>query len=181
MSVADLDDAREIDAVIESGEYLHIDRAGEGFATSWKIQPRALREKRVHRHILTDEQIFTIKQIASGADEGIALVAEHEGRIVAAATAQPDEAAKVYRLLDIRVDSDFRRQGLAQGMMFQIIHQAREKEMRAVMAGVPADNFPALEFLAKLGFEAGGLDTHFHSNHDLVKESVMMFWYLVLV
>ncbi len=181
MSVADLDDAREIDAVIESGEYLHIDRAGEGLETSWKIQPRALREKRLHRHILTDEQIFTIKQIASGADEGIALVAEHEGRIVAAATAQPDEAAKVYRLLDIRVDSDFRRQGLAQGMMFQIIHQAREKEMRAVMAGVPADNFPALEFLAKLGFEAGGLDTHFHSNHDLVKESVMMFWYLVLV
>jgi ribosomal protein S18 acetylase RimI-like enzyme len=180
MTANDLDGVRDIDATIESGQYLHIDRAGEGLSTSWRMQPRPLREKRMHKHRVTDELGFELKQISTGADEGIALVAEHDGQIIAAALARPDAIAKVHRLIDVRVDFDFRRQGLAQAMLFQIITHARQAEMRAVMAQAPADNFPVLEFLIKLGFEPGGLDTLLQSNHDLVKESVILFWYLAL-
>jgi GNAT superfamily N-acetyltransferase len=180
MTAGDLWAIRDIDATVESSQYLHIERAGEGLAFSWKTQLRPLREKRVHRHALDDEREFAIKQIVIGAEEGIALVAEHEGKPVATAAAMPDRSAGVLRLIDVRVDFDFRRQGLASAMLFRMIQEARQSELRAVMARSAADDFPALQLLGKLGFEPAGLDTHYHSNHDLVKESVVLFFYLTL-
>ena len=180
MIPTDMEGVKDIDATTESAEYLHIERAGEGLEVSWKIQPRPLREKRIRRHALEDEQSFAIRQIVTGADEGMVLVAEHDGRPVAAAAARPDPTAGVFRLIDLRVDFEFRRQGLASAMMFQIIQEARQQGMRAVMAESPADDFPALQLLVKLGFEPAGLDTHYQSNHDLVKESVILFFYLAL-
>lgn len=176
----DLDGVREIDTTVESAQYLHIERKGEDLSISWNLSPRPLREKRTHRSALDDEQALALKQIASNLEEGIALVAEHEGAPVAAAAARHDPAAAVLRLLDLRVDFDFRRQGLASALLFQIVQEARRLEARAVVANANADNFPALQFLAKLGFEPTGLDTHLRSNHDLVKESVVLFWYLTL-
>jgi len=180
MTPADLDALRDIDATAESSEYLNIERTGEGLDISWKAQIRPLREKRVHRHALEDDRHFAIRQIVAGADEGTALVAEHDGRPVAAVAAAPDAAAGVLRVIDLRVDFDFRRQGLASAMLFQIISEARERNLRAVMAHSAADDFPALSLLGKLNFEPAGLDTHYRSNHDLVKESVVLFFYLPL-
>ncbi|HEX4054898.1 MAG TPA: GNAT family N-acetyltransferase [Tepidisphaeraceae bacterium] len=180
MTAADLKGAKDIDATAQSAQYLHVERSGEGLSISWKTQMRPLREKRTHRHPLGDEQEFAIKQIVTGADEGVALVAEHEGRPVAAAAARPDPLAGVLRLIDLRVDFEFRRQGLASALMFQMIHEARRKGLRAIAAESAADDFPALQLLAKLGFEPAGLDTHYRSNHDLVKESVILFFYLTL-
>ncbi|HEY1921168.1 MAG TPA: GNAT family N-acetyltransferase [Tepidisphaeraceae bacterium] len=180
MTSADLDAVKDIDATTESSQYLHIERAGEGLEISWKMQLRPLREKRTLRHALELEDAFAIKQIVSGGDEGIALVAVHDGNAVAAATARPDAAAGVLRIIDLRVDFEFRRQGLASALLFQLIHDARQKELRALAATARADDFPAVQLLAKLGFEPSGLDTHYSSNHDLVKESVVLFFYLVL-
>lgn len=180
MTTADLDAVKDIDATVESSQYLHIDRAGEGLEVSWKTQLRPLREKRTLRHALKLEEAFAIKQIVIGGDDGVALVAEHDGQAVAAATARPDPLAGVLRIIDLRVDFEFRRQGLASALLFQLIQEARQKELRALAAQSPADDFPAIQLLAKLGFEPCGLDTHYGSNHDLVKESVVLFFYLVL-
>jgi ribosomal protein S18 acetylase RimI-like enzyme len=180
MKVGDLDGVKDIDATGESAQYLHVERSGEGLAVSWKTEVRPLREKRVHRHAMDDERAFTLKQIVSGMDEGIALVAEHDGQAVAAAVGAPAGEAGVFRIIDLRVDFDFRRQGLASALMFQMIQEARERDLRAVKVESPADDFPMLQFLAKLGFEPAGLDTHYRSNHDLVKESVVLFFYLTL-
>jgi GNAT superfamily N-acetyltransferase len=180
MVAGDLEGLKDIDATAESSHYLHVERGGEGLAASWKMEVRPLREKRVHRHELDDEGQFAIKQIVSGVEEGFALVAEHEGQPVAVSAAIPNRTAEVLELIDLRVDYDFRRQGLASALMFQMIQRAREENLRAVMAKATADDFPALQLLGKLGFEAAGLDTHYHSNHDLVKESVTLFFYLTL-
>jgi len=112
--------------------------------------------------------------------EGIALVAEHDGRPVAAALGMPAVNIGIFRLIDLRVDFEFRRQGLASAMMFQMIQEARRRGLRAVMVESAADDFPMLQLLIKLGFEPSGLDTHYRSNHDLVKESVVLFFYLTL-
>jgi ribosomal protein S18 acetylase RimI-like enzyme len=80
----------------------------------------------------------------------------------------------------LRVDYDFRRQGIGIAMIFQLIAAARQRQARAVFARARANNQPAQQFLAKSGFELAGLDTHFTSNHDLVKETVMLFWYAAL-
>jgi GNAT superfamily N-acetyltransferase len=180
MTAADLPRVLDIDATIESPQHLHILRQGEGFNSSWKLDPRRLRQPRVHRNALSDDTAFAIKQIVGGIDEGIALVVEHKDEITASAAARLDAAGKVLRLIDLRVDFEYRREGLASGLLFQLIQEARQKEFRAVATATLSDNFPAAELLGKLNFELTGFDTHFNSNHDLLNDSVILFWYLQL-
>src|SRR6185503_8523449 len=101
---ADLTDLSEIDGTVESSEYLHLERAAEGLAVTWKLTERTLREPRVERNRLTHDAAFVAKQLAGGADEGLALVAEHEGQKVALLLAQPQPNYGTLRVVDLRVD-----------------------------------------------------------------------------
>ena len=139
-----------------------------------------VREKVIEPNPLDEDRHFALRQIASGADEGFAIVAEHAGQIVALAAAQPDFDHRTLRVLDLRVDHDFRRQGLGTVMMYQIIDDARRRELRAVSAETRTNNFPANQFFQKLAFELAGVDTQRHTNHDFVKESATLFWYAAL-
>jgi RimJ/RimL family protein N-acetyltransferase len=65
-------------------------------------------------------------------------------------------------------------------MIYQIINGAREGGLRAVTATTLTNNIVAAKFLSKAGFDLGGVDTHFATNHDLVKEAVALFWYAAL-
>src|SRR5688572_7536794 len=177
---ADLAGLYDIDGTIQSSAYLHLDRSGEGLAVAWKLDERPLREKRQLPNRLSDEQQFALKQIATGADEGIALVAEHDDVPVALLVAQVEPAYGTIRVQDLRIDYDHRRQGVATAMMFQVIATARERNLRAVAAETMTDNLPAARFLLKCGFDLSGLDALRMSNHDLVKESVTLHWYAAL-
>jgi GNAT superfamily N-acetyltransferase len=180
VSLNDLIRVGDIDGTIESTRYLHLDRAGEGLAVTFKLEERPLREKIIQPNRFEDEHTFALKQIVGGADEGIALLAEHEEEIVAAALAQPRAALRTMQILDLRVDYDYRRQGLATAMVFQIIQSAREMELRAVATESKTNNLPAAQFFAKCGFDLAGIDSHRDSNHDLVKESATLLWYAAL-
>jgi ribosomal protein S18 acetylase RimI-like enzyme len=176
----DLRSLADIDGTIESTQYLHLDRTGEGLAITVSVDARPTREKQIISFPIDEDLNIVWKQIASGVDEGVALVAEHDDQIVAAALAQPDAARGTMRLLDVRVDYDVRRQGLGSGMLFQIIQQTRDAGLRAVTAEVRSNNFPANQFLLKAGFDLSGVDVRRHSNHDMVKESATLFWYAAL-
>jgi len=175
---ADLAGVFDIDAAIESHRYLHIDRSGDALDVVWKIQDRPLRERLISSLPMDDELQFMYRQIVTGIEEGIAQVAEHDGQIVAGMIAQ--QRSDVLWLLDLRVDFDHRREGLATAMLFMLMHTARERNLRAVAAETLANNDPANQLLVKLGFQLAGLDTHRHSNHDLVKETVTLSWYATL-
>jgi GNAT superfamily N-acetyltransferase len=177
---ADLEMFDDIDAVVESSSYLHVDRAGEGLDLSLKIETRPLREKLIHPNRLSDDTMFTYRQITEGIDEGIALVAEHDEIIVASAVALLRPESSTLHLVDLRVDYDFRRQGLATAMLFQIIQDARNRQSRAVSAESRANNLPAHQLLLKCSFEFSGIDLRRQSNHDLIKESATMLWYVPL-
>jgi RimJ/RimL family protein N-acetyltransferase len=176
----DLEMFRDIDAVIESSGYLHVDRTGEGFDVALKIEQRSLREKMIYPNRLSDDALFTYRQVTEANDEGMVLVAEHEKIIVAAAVAQLRPELKTLHVVDLRVDCDFRRQGLATAMLYQIIQDAREREIRAVYAEAVANNVPAHQLLLKCGFELSGVDWRRQSNHDLIKECATMLWYVPL-
>jgi len=176
----DLEMFRDIDGVIESSSYLHVDRSGEGIALSLKIESRPLREKLICANRLGDEAFFAYRQVTEANDEGMALVAEHEGIIVAAAVAQVKPELQTLHVVDLRVDYDFRRQGVATGMLYQIIQGAREREIRAVYAEAAANNVPAHQLLLKCSFELSGVDWRRQSNHDLIKECATMLWYVPL-
>ena len=179
-TLSDLDRLLEIDGTVETSRYLHLERGGEGLAMSWKIEERPLRMKLIDPNPVDDDRRFALRQVLSGIEDGIALALEHEGDLAALAVAQLDPAANVLRVLEVRVDYDLRRQGIGSAMLYQLIATAREREMRAVTVRTPTNHFPANQFLAKVGFEVTGFDTHLLSNHDLVKEAVSIFWYLTL-
>jgi GNAT superfamily N-acetyltransferase len=179
-SRTDLEMFRDIDGVIESSSYLHLDRTGEGLALSLKIEIRPLREKMIHANRLSDDAFFSYRQITQSIEDGIALLAEHDGIIVASAVAQLRPQTSTLHLVDLRVDYDFRRQGLGTAMLFQIIQNARERESRAVSAEAQANNLPAHQLLLKCSFELSGVDWRRQSNHDLIKECATMLWYLPL-
>src|SRR5438445_3312257 len=178
--LSDIDRLIDIDGTITSSNYLHVERAGEGFGQTWKLQERPLRSKLIEPNRLDDETQFAVKQIVGAIDEGLAIVADHAGNVVASLLARLDASKSLLRLLDLRVDHDHRGQGVGSALLFQSIQQARELGLRAVAAQTKTNNVPAANFLLRRGFDLAGLDTHFHSNHDLVKEAVTLFWYAVL-
>lgn len=178
--VEDLRTLDEIDGTIESSHYLHVDRSGEGLALQWRLEERPLRQKLIDRNRPTDEQQFLLKQIVTGIEEGMALMAEHDGAAVALLVAHHQPQFRTMTIADLRVDFDYRRQGLAMAMLYQVIAEARGKELRAVHAECRTDNIPANKLLSKVAFELAGLDTQRQSNHDLVKESATLLWYAAL-
>lgn len=182
MTPADLPALDEIDATIESSAYLHVDRerGGEGLSAKWTVAQRPLRERLIESNRLPDDLKFLAKQIATGADEGIATVVEHDGEVVGMLLAQTDPARRTMNLVDLRIDYDYRRQGLGLALLFELITSARTQELRAVKAETPTNNLPAIQLFRKVEFELAGLDTHRHSNHDLVKEAVTLLWYAAL-
>jgi GNAT superfamily N-acetyltransferase len=182
---SDLELIAEIDGTVESSRYLHLDATGEGMALAWRLEERPARTKLIDPNRLGDESAFALKQIVTGADEGTALLAEHAAAAVALLLARPDRLARTIELIDLRVDYDFRRQGLGTALVYQLIQQARDErenggELRAVSAATLSNNLPAAGLLAKCGFDLSGVDIRRRSNHDLVKEAVTLFWYAAL-
>jgi ribosomal protein S18 acetylase RimI-like enzyme len=178
--LSDLDQLLDLDGAIESSRYLHVERTGHGLAAQFHIEERPLHAKRVDPNAVDDDRRFSLKQVIAGIEEGAALAAEHEGALIALAVARLDETNRTLDLVDLRVDFDYRRQGIGSALLFALIQDARNRQLRAVRAVTQVNNLPANQFLAKTGFELAGLDTHFQSNHDLVKESVTLFWYAAL-
>lgn len=177
---ADLSDIQEIDGTIESLQYAHVEQAAADGNFSWKIDWRPTREKLILPAALDDDTGFSLRQILSGADEGVVLVAEHDDRPVALLLAQADTLRGVMRVLDLRVDYDLRRQGIATVMLFNLIESAKEADLRAAYMTTRTNNAPAARLLEKLGWELSGIDTKRHDNHDLVKESATLIWYYVI-
>jgi RimJ/RimL family protein N-acetyltransferase len=180
MNMGDMDRLGDIDATVESADYLHLEITGEGMQKSWRLEQRPMREKRIAANPLSEDARFLVRQCLSGTDEGVLLVAEHEGMIVGLLVARPDPDRRAMRLIDVRIDYDFRRQGVGTAMLFQLIQNTRQADLRAVTAQVKTNNHPANAFLAKCGFDLAGVNTHRDSNHDLVKEEVTLYWYAAL-
>src|SRR3954462_6726792 len=110
LTPADLTALREIDGTVESSEYLHLEQSGEGYSIGWRIEKRPLREKLIESNALGDDSEFVAKQIATGVDEGLALIAEHDGQPVGLMIAQPRHEMRTLEIIDLRIDYDFRRQ-----------------------------------------------------------------------
>ena len=70
----------------------------------WKVRPFQSTDVKKIEEVLVN--------LVTGADEGAALVAEHEGINVALLVAQQQPAFGTIRLVDLRVDYDHRRDGI---------------------------------------------------------------------
>jgi GNAT superfamily N-acetyltransferase len=176
----DLSAVRDIDGTVESTFYLHLERGGEGLTASWRLEQRKAREKLIEPNQLDDDVSFSLKQIVTGIEEGLAIAVELDEQPVALLIGRREDATGMLRIVDLRVDYDYRRQGLGTALLYQAIGWAREAGLRAIATETLTNNVPAGALLAKCGFELSGVDTRRRSNHDLVKEAVTLFWYVPL-
>ena len=181
LTAADLDLIDEIDATISSDRFLFVERQADGLNASFRIEDRPLVEPRIESNVIGDDLRFTMRQVATGIEDGLAVMAEHDGVPIAAVLATRTPDGSVVDLIDVRVDFDRRRDGLGTALMFQAMNYARDGDARAVRVCSRTTNAPFNAMLAKLGFELAGLDTFRESNHDLVKEQTTLIWYFPLV
>src|SRR5580765_5444474 len=137
---SDIDRLIDIDGTITSTNYLHVEKTGEEFGRTFKLEERPLRSKLIEPNRLDDEKQFAAKQIVGGIEDGLALVADHEGNVVASLVAQLDGSKSILQLIDLRVDHDHRGQGVGSALLFQLISRARELELRAVAAQSKTNN-----------------------------------------
>lgn len=180
MTVTDLALLTEIDSTVHSDHYSHLNRTTDETSIIWRLERRALREKLVSANRISDELEFSYRQIVSGIDDGLAACIEINGTVVASMLAQQRADLGTLALLDLRVDYDFRRQGLGMSLACAAISLGRDQALRAISAETPSQNDPAAQLLKKLGFEPAGLDAYRRSNHDLVKEDATLLWCLPL-
>jgi ribosomal protein S18 acetylase RimI-like enzyme len=157
-NISDINAIEEIDGTIETSQQLCIDDAGEWPRFSWNMEMRALPRRLILPNRLDDESRFMFRQIVSGADEGVALVADYGGNLMAMASGRFDPAQKLLRLIDVRVDYEYRRQGLASALLFQIAGLARQRELRGVHLACKTDNEAAIALMRKLGFDLRGVE-----------------------
>ncbi len=175
--VTDIEALAEIDGVIESAEFIFVEAPADGTNGAFNLHRRRRREKLILPKRLDDEAMFLARQLASGAEEGLAVIAEHDGAPVALLLAVDRPGRDVMELIDLRVDYDFRRQGIGLAMVYRLLSAARDRGRRAVLAALTTANAPGMGLLEKCGFMLSGLDTRWRGNHDLVRDDVTLFWY----
>lgn len=179
-TITDLSNLNEIDATIESLEYLHLERSSDGLNWKCTLERRTLRQKLIETNPVTEDLRFTLKQLAGDESEGRCIVAERGKTIVGLCVARHLAEQGLVEIVDLRIDYDHRRGGLGSAMFFDLINYGREHDARAIRVEALSNNVPFNMMLHKFGFELAGVDTHRKSNHDLVQERATIVWYLPL-
>ena len=88
--------------------------------------------------------------------EGVALIAEEDGRTVGYALARyGDHGPTTVYVTDVWVDSGARRQGLGRELLRRVSSAAAERSVTHVVLDVDAKNRGAIAFYERLGFEEG--------------------------
>ncbi len=105
------------------------------------------------------------------------MLAEHEGRAAGLLAARAVPGRGVLRAIDLQVDYDLWREGIASAMIYQAIAAERDLRLPAVSAEIGTNIPPACHLFAKCEFALIGVDTHRRSNHALGKSAMAMFWY----
>jgi ribosomal-protein-alanine N-acetyltransferase len=78
-------------------------------------------------------------------------------------------------VLNVATHPDWRRQGVAEKLMAEVIALARTKDVRHLLLEVRRSNANALALYRKLGFYAMGLRKNYYPDQEDAVEMVLMF------
>ena len=104
------------------------------------------------------------KSIASELDNCLScwLVAEEQGKVVGYVGSQ--SVLDMADMMNIAVDPDFRRQGIAEKLILAMTQKLNEKGIIALLLEVRVSNAPAIALYEKLGFEQVGRRPRYYHN-----------------
>ena len=102
--------------------------------------------------------------IASELDNRLScwLVAEEQGRVAGYVGSQ--SVLDMADMMNIAVAPDFRRQGIAEQLIFALIERLKDKGIIALLLEVRVSNAPAIALYEKLGFEQVGRRPRYYHN-----------------
>jgi ribosomal protein S18 acetylase RimI-like enzyme len=78
-------------------------------------------------------------------------------------------------LLDIRTRPAARRTGVGSALMDHLKEVARKRTVRGIVVETQINNYPAICFYRKHGFQVAGFNDHLYTNHDLDRQDVALF------
>jgi ribosomal protein S18 acetylase RimI-like enzyme len=78
-------------------------------------------------------------------------------------------------LVDIRVRPCARRRGVGAALVDFLKQVAAHQQVRGIAVETQINNYPALRFYRKQGFEIVGINDHLYANDDLQRQDVAIF------
>lgn len=177
LTQADIERLPEMELNFQAEAYLAVEKVVEGLNVTWRLVERPLDPPFISVDYNIDEQDQTEIAQRLKENDGLYLVAEHQGRLVALLDLEREAWRDTGMIWNIVVDRAYRRQGLGTRLIQRAITWGRRRRLRALALETQTNNLPACRFYQKMGFQLCGLDDHFYSNHDIERKEVALFWY----
>lgn len=92
------------------------------------------------------------------------LVADAGGRICGFVDARTENWHSTAHIANLIVADGYRRQGIGTKLLGAVVQWARSRRLQYVMGEAQAQNWPAICFFQKLGFEFAGFNDHYYRN-----------------
>lgn len=108
-------------------------------------------------------------------EEGLSLGCYLDSRLVGIAIAEKRDWNRSLWVWEFHVDPGYRYQGLGSQMMNHLVEMAKKADCRAIVCETQNTNVPAIRFYRRNGFEIGGVDLSYYTNHDVTDFEVAIF------
>ncbi|MER2064199.1 MAG: GNAT family N-acetyltransferase [Alkalibacterium sp.] len=102
------------------------------------------------------DENYDIKEVLEG---GVAFGAYDHDKCIGLAIMQDDWTKFMY-LVDLKVNRNYRKQGIARELINECRREAVERKYKGIYTVAQDNNLIACRFYLKDGFEIGGLNTH---------------------
>lgn len=81
-------------------------------------------------------------------------------------------------LVDIRTQERLRRSGIGSALLGYVKNMATQERVRGISVETQINNYPAVCFYQKHGFEVAGFNDHLYTNRDVETQdvAVFLFW-----
>lgn len=177
MTLKDVPRLGEINPTFTSESILEAKRIEEGLGVTWQLRETPLAQSfdKGRGYDLSARELEEIKQRLKRR-QGLHLVAEAEGRLVAFLEVEPQEWNRTAWVWNIFVDRDYRRRGVGRSLMERAIAWAKERGYRALCLETQTNNINACRFYQHLGFRLTGIREDFYTNADMARGEVAIFW-----
>jgi len=177
MILEDLPRLGEINPTFVSDTVLQVERIEEDLGVAWRLRETPLAQpfNKGPGYGPSEAELAELRRrLQQG--QGLYLVAEAGGRIVALLDVEPQEWNHTAWVWDILVDWDYRGRGIGRSLMQRAIAWARERGYRALCLETQSNNINACRFYRHLGFRLTGIRDDLYSNADIAKGEVAIFW-----
>jgi len=177
LTLEDVPRLREINPTFVSDTVLKVERGEEGMEVAWRLHevPLAQPFDKGHGYDPTEEELAELRRRLQRG-QGLYLVAEAGGRIVALLEVEPQEWNHTAWVWDILVDWNYRRRGVGRSLMQRAIAWAKERDYRALSLETQSNNINACRFYQRMGFRLTGIREDLYTNEDIAKGEVAIFW-----